>query len=187
MKLSMDLTLDFYQYNEAFWELNSDDLGTAETYGELLFFCSFLLRLFLTLGYSDASYALAMSLFEISEKILKNDLETLNFPRNVEKREFPGEKQFKAKMKCVKRKVKFNLKLQGFSFLKKDLELYVINATLLFINYFIKERATKPGYLDKLAQITKQCAQAFVSKKLNRKTEEKMALYFAGITAKADF
>ena len=61
MKLSMDLTLDFYQYNEAFWELNSDDLGAAETYGELLFFCSFLLRLFLTLGYSDAGYALAMS------------------------------------------------------------------------------------------------------------------------------
>lgn len=184
MKFSMHMTIDYYQPNEASLSLESDDPAQAESFGEILLFCCFTLRLLVDFGQSDSGYALAMSLFEVSDNLEKaNDPNVFNAPKIVEYKGIPGQKQFTARLVHSKKRLNLKISTKGFSFFKSDLDFYSINSVMLFLSYLVNKRINDPRYMMKLAEVVKKCAQVFVSRQLSKKNEKQMALVIAGIVA----
>jgi len=178
----MQMSINYYQPNEASLSFESDDPAQAESFGELLLFCCFTLRLLVNFGQSDAGYALAMSLFEISDNLEKvADSNVFNAPKIVEYKGTPGQRQFIAHLVHSKKRLNFKMRTRGFSFFKSDLNFYSINSVLLFLSYLVNKGIRKPGYMMKLADVVKKCAQVFVSRQLTKKNEKGMALVIAGI------
>ncbi|MGI6588935.1 MAG: hypothetical protein ACOX2N_09300 [Peptococcia bacterium] len=184
MKFSMRMEINYYQQNEASLILDSDNSAQAESFGEILLFCCFTLRLLVKFGQSNAGYALAMSLFEISENLKKvNDANSFNVPKLVEYNGKAGQKWFSANLKYDSNN-KFNFKMLtgGFGFLGKELDFYGINAVMLFLSYLVENRRDDQIYMMRLTEIVKKCEQVFISRQLTKKNEKKMALVIAGTT-----
>jgi hypothetical protein len=181
MKTSMKMEVHYHQQDKASLIIESKNSSSEELFGEMLLFCCFVLRLLVKFGKSNAGYALAMSLFEVSDNLKKvNDPKSFNCPKLIEHQEVPGQKQFLLNLDYSKRKINFIMDLKGFGLFKSGLDYYGVNTVLLFLSYLVKKIIDDQRSMAKLSEIIKSCAQAFTSGQLTKKNEKKMTLMIIG-------
>jgi hypothetical protein len=180
MKIYMKLEVHYHQQDEASLIFESENSTQEKLFGEILLFCCFVLRLLVKFGKSNAGYALAMSLFEVSDNLKKvNDAKSFNSPKLIEHQEVPGQKQFLLKLEYAKSKINFKMDLKGFGLFKSELDYYGINTVLLFLSYLVNKIIDNEREIARLSEIVKNCGQAFTSGQLSKKNEKKMALVIA--------
>jgi len=161
------LEINFHKQDEASIFLENSTSYKEEKFGEILLFCSFVIRTLVNLGNNSTSSALAKLLTAV--KINTKELMNHQSPDEAKLIDYPGfqgRKRFVANLKYSNDNFNFQYAAKGFGFFASGMGYYAPNSVILLMKYLYNKRKNDKEYIEALKSIATQCGIIFSSGKL---------------------
>ena len=164
----MELTIDFYQQDEASLFLESNTYGDLQDYTEILFFAGFALRQIKNLGRIEVASATAYMLTTIGDEL--GQIEEFcgsDHPKIVDYRGTPGRKKFFAVLEIENDKVGMSVHPKGFGLFGQGINYYVPHTVILLLRFLVDKHIENELALKRLSLVAKMCGNLLMQKKLS--------------------
>ena len=177
MNIQSSLEINFHQVDEVSILLQNTASGKEEKFGEVLLFCSFILRTLVNLGNHPAASAIAVSLS--NKPIESMSLSPYGEPKIIDYSGAQSKKKFIANLKYTKDKFNFQFKAKGFGILARRIAYYAPSSIEVLAKYLKRRRQDDKEYIEILNKIAKQCGVIHRSGELKITNQSDIALMFS--------